>query len=102
MACLKEKESMVSESRVAEPKVREIMSENRDTPLEELKAENRRLMEENERLKRKYEEYQRVHMPREGLYKNIHVSLKTMDRIIVALYILLGIVLAFVMIAGWR
>lgn len=102
MACQKESERIESESRITEAGAIRITSESIETSLQELEEKNRKLMEENERLKRKYEEYQRVHMPREGLYKNIHVSLKTMDRIIIVLYILLGIVLAFVMIAGWR
>lgn len=102
MACPKEKEKTVPEGRTAEPESQRIMSENRDTPLEELKAENRRLREENERLKRKYEEYQRVHMPRKGVYKISRSSAEKMDWMIVALYLLLGIAVAFVMIAGWR
>lgn len=57
-----------------------------DSPtLEELMEQNRRLQEENERLK--------ALSPKERLYDHVNVSLKTMDRIIAALFVLLGVVL---------
>lgn len=58
-----------------------------------LEEQNRRLLEENERLKREREEYRKNLPVKERLYDHVNVSLKTMDRIIAALFILLGIVL---------
>lgn len=58
-----------------------------------LEEQNRRLMEENERLKREREEYRKNLPVKERLYDHVNVSLKTMDRIIAVLFILLGIVL---------
>lgn len=58
-----------------------------------LEEQNRRLLEENERLKREREEYRKNLPVKERLYDHVNVSLKTMDRIIAVLFILLGIVL---------
>ncbi len=59
----------------------------------ELERQNRLLREENERLKKEREEYRKSLPAKERLYDHINVSLKTMDMIIAALFILLGIVL---------
>lgn len=59
----------------------------------ELERQNRLLREENERLKKEREEYRKSLPMKERLYDHINVSVKTMDRIIAALFILLGIVL---------
>lgn len=59
----------------------------------ELERQNRLLREENARLKKEREEYRKSLPMKERLYDHINVSLKTMDRIIAALFILLGIVL---------
>lgn len=60
---------------------------------EELAEQNRQLREENERLKREREEYRKTLSPKERLYDRVNVSVKTMDRIIAVLFILLGVVL---------
>lgn len=60
---------------------------------EELEEQNRQLKEENERLKREREEYRKTLPVKERLYDHVNVSLKTMDRIIAVLFILLGVVL---------
>lgn len=65
---------------------------------EELEEQNRRLLAENEQLKREREEYRKTLPVKERLYDHVNVSLKTMDRIIAALFILLGIVLVMGMI----
>ncbi len=59
----------------------------------DLERQNRLLREENERLKKEREEYRKALPAKERLYDHINVSLKTMDMIIAALFILLGIVL---------
>ncbi|MCI9593133.1 MAG: hypothetical protein HFG51_03145 [Lachnospiraceae bacterium] len=100
MACQNEKERMASENRITASEGGRITSESIEMSLKELEEKNRKLAEENEQLRRKYEEYQRILMPRERLYDRFDVSLKTMDRIIVALFILLGIMLVLGMIAS--
>lgn len=65
---------------------------------EELEEQNRRLLAENEQLKREREEYRKTLPVKERLYDHVNVSLKTMDRIIAALFILLGIVLVMGML----
>ena len=59
----------------------------------DLERQNRLLREENERLKKEREESRKSLPAKERLYDHINVSLKTMDMIIAALFILLGIVL---------
>lgn len=60
--------------------------------LKELEEENRRLKEENERLQNL--------SPKERIYDRVHVSLKTMDRIIAGLCILFVIVVVLGMMRG--
>lgn len=69
------------------------MKDNEMMTAEELAEQNRQLREENERLKREREEYRKTLSPKERLYDHVNVSVKTMDRIIAALFILLGVVL---------
>ena len=60
--------------------------------LNQLKEENRKLREENERLRK---------LPlKERLYDHVHVSLKTMDRIIFGLCVLFVIVVVAGMLKG--
>lgn len=60
--------------------------------LDQLKEENRKLREENERLQK---------LPlKERLYDHVHVSVKTMDRIIFGLCVLFVIVVVAGMIKG--
>lgn len=72
----------------------EDLQEKKALTTEELEEQNRQLLEENERLKREREEYRKTLPMKERLYDHVNVSLKTMDRIIAVLFILLGIVLA--------
>lgn len=69
------------------------MKDNEIGTAEELAEQNRKLKEENERLKREREEYRKTLPMKERLYDHVNVSLKTMDRIIAVLFILLGVVL---------
>lgn len=69
------------------------MKDNEMRTAEELAEQNRQLREENERLKREREEFRKTLSPKERLYDHVNVSVKTMDRIIAALFILLGVVL---------
>lgn len=72
--------------------------ENKDSSKEvllgELEEKNRQLQEENERLKKEREEYRKTLPFKERLYDHVNVSVKTMDKIIAVLFILLAVVLA--------
>lgn len=65
----------------------------REWSLEELEERNQKLQEENERLKQEREEYRKNLPFKERLYDHVNLSVKTMDKIIAGLFILLGVVL---------
>lgn len=69
-------------------------TERKEKPegMSDLEWENLCLKEENERLRQLKEEYRRTLPPKEQLYDRIPVSLKTMDRIIAGLIVLLIVV----------
>lgn len=62
--------------------------------LKTIEEENARLKEENERLRQAEEERLAGLNPKERLYDKIHVSVRTMDIIIGALFVILFVTLA--------